>query len=345
MSRIGTVNIRDVAQAAGVSPMTVSRVLNGGARVAPATREQVLAEVERLGYRINPLVQAYTTQIRGSQDRTAGAGCNLAFVVSDPDHTLPRHLWLLPYLRGAQARAAELGYGLDTDLNLAGLTDREVLRQLTARGVRGLLIPLFVFVGRDLPQYDGMAMTGIGETRDSDWMHRVNPEYFLNVQLALAALRERGYKRIGFCLTLNSIYTNHGQELGGFLEYTKLEQPEACVRHCVMKDVTQPQQVEIFLEWIRKEQPDVVLTTFYQALHWLRDAGYNVPGDIGIAHLGLTDDTRNWSGVDYRAEAIGSAAVDLLTAHIVRNEFGIPAIPKRMRIPGIWRDGETARVG
>ena len=46
--------IADVAAAAGVSHMTVSRVLNGHPSVRPATRERVRAAIETLGYRPNP---------------------------------------------------------------------------------------------------------------------------------------------------------------------------------------------------------------------------------------------------------------------------------------------------
>ncbi|MFF7474052.1 substrate-binding domain-containing protein [Streptomyces sp. NPDC008092] len=45
--------IQDVAKAAGVSAMTVSNVINGHPNVRPATRERVLAAVDRLGYRVN----------------------------------------------------------------------------------------------------------------------------------------------------------------------------------------------------------------------------------------------------------------------------------------------------
>lgn len=45
--------IREVAERAGVSPATVSRVLNGRATVAEAKREEVLAAVNELGYRPN----------------------------------------------------------------------------------------------------------------------------------------------------------------------------------------------------------------------------------------------------------------------------------------------------
>jgi LacI family transcriptional regulator len=48
-------NIRDVAQRAGVAPMTVSRVINNSGYVSAATREKVEAAVDELGYIPNML--------------------------------------------------------------------------------------------------------------------------------------------------------------------------------------------------------------------------------------------------------------------------------------------------
>ncbi len=45
-----SVKLSDVAAAAGVAPMTVSRVLNAPERVSAATAQRVRAEIERLGY-------------------------------------------------------------------------------------------------------------------------------------------------------------------------------------------------------------------------------------------------------------------------------------------------------
>src|SRR5258708_30454091 len=50
--------IADVAAAAGVGVGTVSRVLNGATNVREATRETVLAAMERLGYRPSHLAVA-----------------------------------------------------------------------------------------------------------------------------------------------------------------------------------------------------------------------------------------------------------------------------------------------
>ena len=50
--------MRDVARAAGVSTMTVSRVMNGDARVAPTTRASVESAIAKLGYRFNEVARS-----------------------------------------------------------------------------------------------------------------------------------------------------------------------------------------------------------------------------------------------------------------------------------------------
>ena len=62
-------SIVDVAQAAGVSIATVSRVLNNPKTVGRETRERVLGVMERLNYRPNPLAQG----IRRSSSGVIGA--------------------------------------------------------------------------------------------------------------------------------------------------------------------------------------------------------------------------------------------------------------------------------
>ncbi len=62
------VGIKDVAEAAGVSTATVSRVLSNGLHVRPEVRKRVMAEVERLGYRPNLVARS----LRAQQSNTIG---------------------------------------------------------------------------------------------------------------------------------------------------------------------------------------------------------------------------------------------------------------------------------
>ncbi|MFD0488094.1 LacI family DNA-binding transcriptional regulator [Saccharopolyspora spinosporotrichia] len=60
------VTSRDVAQLAGVSQMTVSRVLQGSTKVAAATRERVLAAMKEAGYRPHAAARTMRTRRTGT---------------------------------------------------------------------------------------------------------------------------------------------------------------------------------------------------------------------------------------------------------------------------------------
>ena len=83
------VTSRDVAALAGVSQMTVSRVLRGSGNVAPATRERVLQAMDEAGYR--PHAAARTLRTR----RSATVGVVVA------DITNPFYPQLLEAVSGA----------------------------------------------------------------------------------------------------------------------------------------------------------------------------------------------------------------------------------------------------
>src|ERR1700722_17537077 len=65
--------IEDVAQFAGVSRGTVSRVLNGGRHVRPAVVATVNAAIETLGYSVN----------QAARNLAAGRTGSVAFVISE----------------------------------------------------------------------------------------------------------------------------------------------------------------------------------------------------------------------------------------------------------------------
>lgn len=99
----GTTTILDVASAAGVSSMTVSRVVNGATNVRPSTRDLVLETIARLNYSPNTAARslaaghathiglfyanpsdAYLTQfLVGALDGARRAGCHLVLEVCE----------------------------------------------------------------------------------------------------------------------------------------------------------------------------------------------------------------------------------------------------------------------
>jgi DNA-binding LacI/PurR family transcriptional regulator len=91
------VTIADVAAKAGVGAGTVSRVLNGSPKVAPATRARVEAAIQSLGYRPNPLARGL------SRGRCQTIGVIVPFFT---------HASAVERLRGVVAALADSGYDL-----------------------------------------------------------------------------------------------------------------------------------------------------------------------------------------------------------------------------------------
>jgi len=102
MKRNSTID--DVAKAAGVARVTVSRVLNNGANVRAETRERVLSAVEALGYSVNHQARALAS----------GSGGTILLVHShDPDRE-PNSYYHSGLELGALRACSALGFDLVT---------------------------------------------------------------------------------------------------------------------------------------------------------------------------------------------------------------------------------------
>ncbi|MEU5884936.1 LacI family DNA-binding transcriptional regulator [Spirillospora sp. NPDC047279] len=124
--RDGAVGIREVAAEAGVSPGTVSNVLNRPDRVAAATRERVLQAIETLGFVRN-----------GSASRLrAGRGRLVGLMVHDLANPFFAGL-----ASGVEDLMSERGHGVIL-CSSATSSEREArnLRMLAEQGVRGVLV-------------------------------------------------------------------------------------------------------------------------------------------------------------------------------------------------------------
>jgi LacI family transcriptional regulator len=123
----GSVTIDDVAALAKVSPMTVSRVVNGHAKVRDATRERVMEAVRELGY----IPNLAASSLAAAQD------ARIALIYTNPSAAYLREL-LLGALRGAARTAAQLVIENWDELDANG--DRKAVRAL-AKSVAGVILP------------------------------------------------------------------------------------------------------------------------------------------------------------------------------------------------------------
>jgi LacI family transcriptional regulator len=121
-----TVTISEVARHAGVSSMTVSRVINESARVSPETRRRVEDAIAELGYVPSRLARGLIRQRTGT----------IALIVPDvanPFFTL--------IVRGAEDVARRAGYRVILCDTRSDLTiEREVIEEMIAHRVDGIAI-------------------------------------------------------------------------------------------------------------------------------------------------------------------------------------------------------------
>ncbi len=118
--------IKSVAGRAGVSAITVSRVINGTGYVSEGTRARVMAAVEELQYVPNSVAKSLRSQ----------QTCTLALLVTD----VTSSYWTT-IARGAEDEAAAQGYGIflcNTDEDPA--KEARYLEMLLRRRVDGLLV-------------------------------------------------------------------------------------------------------------------------------------------------------------------------------------------------------------
>ena len=124
----GTVTVQDVARAAGVSAMTVSRVVNGGANVRASTRTAVMEAIEQLNYSPNSAARSLA----------AGEATQIGLLYSNPSDA-----YLSQFLIGALAAARRAGCHLVLEACESERPDEqaEATRGFAATEVQGVILP------------------------------------------------------------------------------------------------------------------------------------------------------------------------------------------------------------
>ncbi len=199
----GNTTIRDVARLSGVSPMTVSRVINDSERVSPETRKRVEDAISELGYVPSRLARGLSRQRTGT----------LAVIV--PDVANP---FFTAVVRAAEEVARRADYHVilcDTRADLSA--ERDVIEELIAHRVEGMVIaPVsdrsathlrrlaefgvpFVLIDRTIPGVDCDVVLG-----DSSGGARQLVDHLVSL----------GHRRIGFIVESDDVSTARDRRRG-----------------------------------------------------------------------------------------------------------------------------------
>lgn len=310
--------LHDVAKEAGVSHMTVSRVLRQDGGVREATRAKVEKAIEKTGYRPDPTLSALAAY--RSQGSKQGDGSTLAFLDCDKSD------FSQEVFEGVSAEAQLHGYMVEIHpLPRSAAGQKRLNRVLFNRGVRGLLFGPSdderEFHGWDWANY---ASVSLGALQHNPSMHAVAMNYFDGAFSAYRILQADGCKHIGFAIEPKlEARTNH-QWLGGYaaaLDGKKLSIYRG-------KWPTGPE----IKRWANREKLDGLLTI---------QGGLTKQIDATKVKIALLNDfDKQYLGrvthmVLDRAK-VGAEGVRLLHHLLLRREYGIPEQPHMVALRGTW---------
>lgn len=329
------VTIYDIAEIAGVSRQTVSRVLNDSGPVRPETKERILKVMREQDYRPDPLARG----LANNRSRVVG--------VLSPSFTGYINGQIL---EGAENRANDLGYQTLISRFFKDDNDAEdvVGRLLERQRIEGLLIihngsengryQLIEGIDRSIP----IVTTGYAARHP-----RVTSVDFDNEAgsiLAISHLIETGRRRI-----LNLC--------GPELDIEVVGRTRGYVRSLREHGVPQDRELTVFCHswearegWKRMRETLEHGTPFDSvfahsdslalgALHALREAGYAVPGDvpiIGFDDRPITEFLETPLSTVHRPTfGLGRLAMDILIRKIHKEEIDaktISEVRERLKI-------------
>ena len=271
----GNTTIRDVARLSGVSPMTVSRVINDSERVSPGTRKRVEDAISELGYVPSRLARGLSRQRTGT----------LAVIV--PDVANP---FFTAVVRAAEEVARRADYHVilcDTRADLS--VERDVIEELIAHRVEGIVIaPVsdrsathlrrlaafgvpFVLIDRTIPGVDSDVVLG-----DSSGGARQLVDHLVSL----------GHRRIGFIVESDDVSTARDRRKGyeAALNAAGIAFDPALVAHAAPDPSGGSAGMARLLEL--EERPTAVFTVnnlvALGAIEAVRAAGLEVPDDVAL---------------------------------------------------------------
>ncbi|AHF94645.1 hypothetical protein OPIT5_22630 [Opitutaceae bacterium TAV5] len=269
---------------------------------------------------------------------------NLALLWLDAHRReVARNPFLQRLLAGIGSRAAALGFGLESFYPAEdGIGMARLSGILAARGIHGVIIsPLLHHTefGMTL-RWEHFSTVIIGRGQIGPALHRVAPDHWQGMTCAMRELRRSGYSRIGLCVGGGSFRRQDHLWEGSFLIHHPLGIREAAPLILAEPDIT----VERFAAWARERHPEVVLFQGVEPERLLAALPLRVSSRPAWASLDTPPDAaaRGIAGIDQHYEVTGTNAVDLVAAHILHNERGLPGSPKLVLCEGTWLPGKSA---
>tara|TARA_R100000027_G_scaffold2734_8_gene2700 strand:- start:21706 stop:22806 length:1101 start_codon:yes stop_codon:yes gene_type:complete len=341
------VTMKDVAEAAGVSPSTVCRALNSNPQIPKATREKVQKVADELGYQVDPLLSAFALRRRGKSNDSSIT--TIAYITNfGTRDEWTKNPFYQACFEGVQNRVKRQGYRVEHFwLGEENMSPKRLSRILYNRGILGVCVAPMKNVSElvDL-EWERFCGVTIGYSMQSPNLHRTAPHHFHGIQQMIQTLYAKGYRRIG--LSIFSDTSRRVDELwlsGALLVQNRRilmnekKNDDVVLRTFLFND----ENLKEVPKWVREENLEVVISDNDRIAQMLAQENIRVPGDVDFATLNWEVEKPQFAGINQRPGDIGAAAMDLLIGQIQRGELGVPAVPLTTMVEGVWVDGPSLR--
>ncbi|QYY37282.1 LacI family DNA-binding transcriptional regulator [Ruficoccus sp. ZRK36] len=328
------VSLAKIAEAAGVSRMTVSLALRNSTRISTETKDRVHKIAKALKYKPDARITEHMVKVRASKHRSL---MPIAWLDMNEDYGKWNTLDAInPYLDGASELCEKMGYQLQNFwLREPGMSVRRMSQILYSRGIQGVIAaPSSQHCLTYLRfQWDRFACVSFERGLEVPLLNRAVSDLYYNLMLALKVISRAGYKRIGIVYPNQlAVRSYHTIEAGALLYQSQLKRSE---RVPPLLHRNRGVAEEGFIKWMKKYRPEVVGLA-HQLVDWVQEAGFSVPDEVGVVHLAVDNDCLDWAGIYSRKRQIGAMAANILIHQIQTHSFGIPEVPMETFVRGCW---------
>ena len=184
--------IKDVARLAGVSPSTVSRVLNQKGVISEETKQKIASAMEQLKYVPNDIARSFAN----------GSAHAISLVIDISDGTAYANNFFNNTVFGIETAAHQNDYNLIITNGAAAFGGISSIERLIAgKKVDGVVLPISLVTDELLRRIEDLSVPCVILGRSEEVGAEANWVDINNVQAGRRAVRlllERGYKKIAF---------------------------------------------------------------------------------------------------------------------------------------------------
>jgi LacI family transcriptional regulator len=333
----------DVARiAGGFHPSTVSLALRNDPSIPEATRRLVKKAARKIGYRPDPLLDAFNSHRKGMLPHKSVPV--IAFVADcDSREQLEASPLHGELLKGARESARLLHCKLEIFLcGRSQLSPERINGILEARGIVAVIVAAFRPQTRRFGlEWKNFCAVLIESPHLAETLSFiVRSDQREAARLALLRLAALGFRHVGLALTADeSSGSSELHRVGFQLEQARMEEAG---RIPILDLPIGARAAPSLARWVKKHRVDAIITDMPDLRSLLAFSGEASARAPAFASLDVSGSPAEVAGIVPDHPRVGAQAVDQVVGLMRANQRGLSATQSCTYIPVSWRDGNSA---